>query len=251
MSSISGIGSNSVYTQLSTGKKINSAADDAAGLAIAQKLESQTNGYDVGADNIKDGVSVLNIADGAMDGITDYLQRIRELSVKASNSLYGQTERQSLQDEISQCMQGIQQIAKGTEFNTLKLLDGSMADMHIASNPDGSGMEIQMADATLNTLGIDGYDVTGNFDISRIDKALELVTSKRSGMGAATNRLEHAYHYNTNASLQLTSAKSRIEDLDMAKGVSEKKKQDLLSSYQNILLNKKLKDKSLVLKIFQ
>ncbi|MBO5293572.1 MAG: flagellin [Lachnospiraceae bacterium] len=251
MSSVSGIGSQSIYTQLSTGKKINSAADDAAGLAIAQKLQSQTNGYDVGAENIRDGMSVLNIADGGLDGITDYLQRIRELSVKASNGLYGQQEKQSIQDEIGQCLEGIRQAAKGTEFNTMKLLDGSMADMNIASNPDGSGMEIQMADATLAKLGMEGYDVTGNFDISRVDKALELVTSQRSSMGASMNRLEHAYRSNTNASLQLTSAQSRIEDLDMAKGVTEQKKQDLLKSYQNVLLRKKMQDDSLVLKFFQ
>lgn len=251
MSGISGVGTQSVYTQLSSGKRINSAADDAAGLAISQKLESQTNGYDVGAENVKDGISVLNIADGAMDGITDYLQRIRELSVKASNGLYGELEKQSIQDEINQCLDGIQQVARGTEFNSLKLLDGSMADMDIASSPDGSGMKIQMADATLDALGIDGYDVTGSFDISRIDKALELVSSKRSSMGASTNRLEHTYNYNTNASLQLTSAQSRIEDLDMAKGVTEQKKQDLLKDYQNVLLRKKMQNDSLVLKFFQ
>lgn len=251
MSGITGIGGSSIETQLASGKRINSAADDASGLAISEKLKEQRNGLDVGAENIQDGISALNIADGGADQITDYLQRIRELSLKAANGLNGAEERESIQMEVDQLLDGIRQASLGTSFNEKELLDGSMADLHIASNPDGSGMEIRMADVTLETLGIADYDVTGDFDISRIDDALKQVMEKRSSLGAATNRLEHAYRYNTNASEQLTASQSRIEDLEMGSGVVEQKKKETIQNYQNLLLRKKMEDDSLVLKLFQ
>ena len=116
--------------------------------------------------------------------------------------------------------------------NTLKLLDGSMADLHLAMNPDGTGMEIQMENATLAALGIDGYDVTKNFDISRIDSALEKVDSARASIGATSNRLDHGISYNQIASENLTASSSRIEDLDVGAEVSELKKGQILQQYQ-------------------
>ncbi len=225
------------YGKTASGKRINSAKDDAAGLAIAQKLLKQVNGYDMGAMNIRDGIGVANIADGAMGTMADSLQRIRELSVKASNSaVYGQSERSMMQDEVNQLLNDIEQTATGTEFNTMKILDGSMDKMDIASNPDGSGTSIPMQNATLQGLGIDGYDLTGDFDISRIDSAIEKLSSARSKVGATTNGMEYAYNYNTNASLQLTGAQSRIEDLDMPKAISEVRKRELLNTYQTMMM---------------
>lgn len=251
MSGINGIGRGVDYGTIASGNRINSAADDASGLAIANKLQSQTNGLDVGASNAEDGKNVLNIADGALSGMTDSLQRIRELSVKASNGLLSASDRQAIQDEIDQNLEGIQQLAKGTEYNTMKLLDGSMADMHIASNPDGSGMDIQMVNSTLQALGIDGYDVTGNFDISKIDSALEKLNSSRSSLGAATNRLDYAAEYNRHTSIQQTDAFSRIKDLDMPKAVSELKKKELLTNYKNLMLRKRMDDESMVTRLFR
>ena len=132
------------YSHISSGKRINSAADDAAGLAIGKKLEREETGLRVGADNAKDGIGALNVADGALDGITDYLQRIRELGVKSMNGLYSDSDRATIQSEIDQLKEGIQSLAKNTTLNEQKLLDGSMADMHLATNPDGTGMSIQM-----------------------------------------------------------------------------------------------------------
>lgn len=241
-----------IYSQLASGKRINRAADDAAGLAIGQKLKRQENGLNVGAQNTREGMGYLNVADGALDGITNSLQRIRELGLKSMNGLYSDSDREMFQTEINQLKEGIQSLAKGTTLNEQKLLDGSMADLDLATNPDGSGLSIQMQDATLESLGIADFDVTsGNFDLSAIDKALDMVASARSDMGAATNRLEHTYNYNMNASEQLTAARSRIEDLDMPMAISEQKKQDLLTQYKNMMLRSQMNQRTMVMRLFQ
>ncbi len=249
MSAISGIQSNTDYAKIASGKKINSAADGASELAIATKLETQSQAQDVGAANAKDGQSVLNIADGALSGVQDYLQRIREISVKALNGTNSASDLGAMQKEVDSLLQGIQSTAKGTEYNTMKLLDGSMADMDIATNPDGSGMKIGLANSTLEALGIDGYNVTGSFDLGSIDNALEMVSESRSKIGASTNALEYAYQYNKDASLQQTSAQSRLEDLDVPEAVSDMKKNDLLEQYKNAMLKKQMDEESLVSKL--
>ena len=227
------------YEQLSSMKQINSAADNAAGLAIVEKMESQTNGYDAGNANGKTGQDLIKTADGGLASIQDNLQRIRELAVQASNGIYAPEDKKAIQKEVDQLKQGIQDAAKGTEFNTLKLLDGSMADMNLALNPDGTGMEIQMYNSTLESLGIADFDVTGNFNIEDIDKAIEKVNDARSSLGATYNALEHATAYSSLASENLNAASGRIEDLDVEKAVSEMKKQEVLDGYA--LMVQKLK----------
>jgi len=239
-----------MYGRIASGKRIQTAADDASGLAIANKLKRQNNGLDVGASNISDGIGVANIKDGALGTMQDSLQRIYELSLKASNGLYSADDKAMIQDEVGQLLQDIERTAVGTQYNEMKLMDGSMADMNIASNPDGTGMKIQMENVTLQALGIDGYDVTGNFDINDIVGAMEKISTSRSGTGAATNAMEHAYNYNTGSSLDLVASRSRIEDLDIPKAVSEQKKNKLLKDYQMVMLNKKMKDDSMVVRLF-
>lgn len=240
------------YSHIASGKRINGAADDAAGLAIGQKLQRQENGLTASAENINDGIGALNVADGALDGIMDYLQRMRELGVKSMNGLYSDSDRQTYQAEIDQLKEGIQSLAKNTTLNEQKLLDGSMADLNLATNPDGSGMKIQMANSTLEELGIKDFDVTsGNFSLKTIDDAMKKVASQRSGLGASTNRLEYAYNYNTSASLEQLSSRSRLEDLDMPKAISDKKKEDLLSEYRNLMLRRQMEQESLVTRLFR
>ena len=171
----------------------------------------------------------------------DSLQRIRELSVKASNGLYGDSEKQMIQGEIDQLLQDIEQTAVGTQYNEKHLLDGSMADMYIASNPSaGEGMKIQMENATLKALGLEGYNVTGSFDIGDIDRAMEKINTARSNTGASTNAMEHAYNYNKGASEQLLASRSRIEDLDVPKAVSEQKQEKLMQDYRMAMLRRKM-----------
>jgi len=232
--SLSSIGSYGVgYDNLSSGYKINTAADNPAGLAISEGLKSQSNGYDVGTDNAKTGQDLLNTADGALSSITDSLQRIRELSVQASNSaIYSSDDIQAMQDEVNQLKNQIQDTAKGTEFNTKKLLDGSMADMNLATNPSGKGMQINLTNSTLESLGIDDYDLTGDFDISEIDDAIKKVSDARSSNGAANNTLSYTVDNNNYTSYILTSSQSKIADLDMEKSISEEKKSQVMQQYQ-------------------
>ena len=248
---IAGISStNSLYGKIASGKRIQTAADDAAGLAISNKLKRNQNGLDVGASNMKDGIGAANIKDGALGSMQDSLQRIRELSLKASNGLYGDDEKQMIQKEVDQLLHGIQYTATATQFNEMKLLDGSMADMEIASNPDGTGIKIQMENLSLKGLGLEGYNVTGNFDISAIDAAMKKINDARSSTGASTNALEHAYNYNTGASYNLLSSRSRIEDLDIPKAVSEQQKSKLLGDYRMGMLRKKMQNDTLITRMF-
>ena len=240
------------YSHISSGKRINTAADDAAGLAIGQKMKKEETGLNVGTQNAKEGIGALNVADGALGGVMDYLQRIRDLALRSMSGLSSSSDKKYYQNEINQLKEGIQSMAKTTSLNKQKLLDGSMADMHLATNPDGSGMKIGMANSTLEALGIADFDVTkGNFSLDDIDHAMEMVSQQRGTLGASTNRLEHTINNNSVGALEQLSSRSRIEDLDMPKAISEKKKEDLLSEYRNLMLKKQMNQDSMVLKLFQ
>ncbi|BCJ95359.1 flagellin [Anaerocolumna cellulosilytica] len=221
-----------IYKQLSTLRKVNSAADNPAGIAISQKLISSSNGYDVGNNNAGTSKDLLSTAEGGLSKIQDSLQRMRELSVQASNGIYNLDDKQAIQDEIDALKSTIQDAAKGTEFNTIKLLDGSKADLNLALNPSGSGMTIQLENTTLETLGIADFDVTGDFDITAIDNALRKVSESRSSIGSTQNVLEHKTNYNSLASINLQQANGRIIDLDAGRAVSDKQKEELLNEYK-------------------
>lgn len=242
----------STYTHIASGKKIYSAADDSAGLAIAKRMQREETGLRIGAENAQAGIGALNVADGALDGVTDYLQRIRELALRSMNGLNSAEDKKIYQNEIDQLKEGIQSLAKDTSLNEQKLLDGSMADMGLATNPNGGGMKIQMADATLEALGIADLDVTSdNFSLDSIDQALKIVSSQRGNLGASTNRLEHTFNYNTRASLEQSSARSRLEDLDLPKAVSEKKKQEVIAGYRNFMLREQMNQRHFMMRMFQ
>lgn len=223
---------NSSYQQLSSGKRINSGADDAAGLAIYEKMQAQAKGWEKGTENAQDIKNLLNTAEGGLENISNALERIRELSVQASNGIYSDSDKQLMQDEVSQLLTYIQDSAKGTEFNTMKLLDGSFADKQTATSPNGSGMTISLQNTTLETLGIDGYDITDDFDISKIDAALEAVNNARASIGASSNRLDYTINSNETSYLNQMQAMSRIGDADIGKSVMEKNKAQLMQEYQ-------------------
>ena len=243
MAEISGVSSSTnIYSQLSSGKRINSAADDPSGLVISNTMQEQENGLNVGSENAQAGIDMLNVAEGGLAQINDSLQRIYELSVKASNGLNTGEELGAIQSEVNQLLDQIQGVAKGTEYNTMSLLDGSMADMELATNPNGTGSKIQMYNSTLEALGIDGYDVTGKFDINRITDAIAKVSEGRSRMGAEVNALESGIRYNDYAAENTMASRSSLEDLDMAKAISEQKKQETLNQYQTMMQKKKQED---------
>ena len=245
MSSISGIGSSlsNSYERLSSGLRINSAADDPAGLTIVEKDSAQATGLKVGANNMATAKDALNIADGALGSVNDYLQRIRELAIGASNTAtVSESDRAAMQAEVNQLMQGISDVAKNTNYNTKPLLDGSNESFGIATDANGSQMEVSTADVTLVALGIQGFDLTKDFDISVIDDAIAKVSESRSSMGAQSNALEHAIKYNNSAAQYVEAAKSRTEDLDFAEAITEQKKEEALLQYTILMQKKKAEE---------
>lgn len=244
ISSISNQGLSQSYRQLASGKRINSAADDAAGMAIAERLLKQSNSLDAATRNAGTFQDMTKVADGALGSIADNLGRIRELSVQAANGLYTDSDKRAIQSEIDQLKQQISDTAGQTQFNTKNLLDGSTGPMTAAISADGTGMEVEMPVSTLQMLGIADYDVTQDFDISAIDDALQMVNASRSELGATSNRLDYAMSTNSYSSLNTTSARSRIEDLDYPQAVSEQKKQDVLLQYSLMMQRKKMEDEN-------
>jgi len=246
--SVSGI--SNAYANLSSGYKINSAADNASGLSISEKLTAETTGYEVASSNAKDGIGLLNVAEGALSGIHDSLQRIRELSVRSMNGLYSDSDRKAIQMEIDGLKSSIQSTAKGTSFNTLKPLDGSMADLELATNPEGGSLKIKLVNSTLESLGIADYDVTGKFDLDAIDKAIEMVSAARSKYGAHTNALEHTIRNNDYSAYNLTSANSKLKDTDIGEELVKKNRDEILEQYKIFSIKSKKEADAGVLKLF-
>ena len=245
ISSISGYSYNSYtdYGKFASGKQIQSAADGAAELTIIQNQDAQARGYEVGADNIAATKDLLNVADGAMGGITDYLQRMRELAVQASNTaVVSDSDRADIQNEVEQLKQGISEIASHTTFNTKNLLDGSNQELNVMHDGSGNTSSVELPDAMLQELGIEDFDVTGDFSIEDIDKALEKVSGSRSKVGAQTNALEYAYNYNKNTGLNTIGSKSKLEDLDIPQAISDMKKNQLLEEYLMYMQKKRMED---------
>lgn len=232
------------YTHLSSGKRINTAKDDAAGLAIANKMKVQETGLKAGAENAGMAIGAANVAEGALGGMSDYLQRIRELAVRSMNGLNSNADKQIYQKEIDQLKQGIEGLARDTSFNEQKLLDGSMADMAIATSPNGGSMHIQMENSTLEALGIADLDVTSkDFSLDAIDRAMDMVTQRRASLGGVTNALEYARNYNNSASINQLSARSRLEDLDFPKAIAKKKQDEVFGQYRVAMLRRQMDQK--------
>ena len=213
----------SSYAQLSSGKRINSAADDASGFAISEKLGAQVTGLEVGTKNALDMQGLLNTAEGGLSNINDSLLRIRELAVYAQNGILTDSDKKLLQYEADQLLEGIKNAAQYTQFNRINVLDGNFVDKNLASNPNGTGMKINIENATLPALGLDNLDITklGGDAIKAIDNALDMVNDARAKIGAQSNAIDYVVSANETSYLNMMQAKSRIEDADMAKAVMD------------------------------
>ena len=242
MSSISNISGGYSYANGASGYKINSAADDAAGLAITEKENTQIKGYNQGAENIAAGRDMLNVADGGLSNVADYLHRMRELAVQAANATVTDSDKDKIQLEVDQLKQGITDIANNTQFNTKNLLNGENTSYNIAVDGNGNGMEVNTPNSLLSELGIEDFDVRTNNSISSLDNALENVNSSRGEIGAQTNSLEFAYNRATSSSLHQSEAYSRKKDLDMEEYVSEMKKKQTIQEYQTFMQKKRMED---------
>lgn len=207
--------------KLSSGFRINRAADDAAGLAISEGLRSQIGGLNVAIRNAQDGISVVQTAEGALTETHAILQRMRDLSVQAANTgALSDTAKTNIQAEITELQAGLDDIADQTQFNGTKLLDGSYTDQtfQVGAN-SGESITVSIGTAMSSTgLGVDGVNVTTDAAgaIGTIDDAIDTVSKVRAELGAKQNRLDHTIN-NLQVSVEnLTASESRIRDTDMA-----------------------------------
>jgi len=219
---------NKSLERLSSGLRINRAADDAAGLAISEKMRAQIRGLQTAQRNAQDAISLIQTAEGALNETHSILQRMRELVVQAANETNTQTDRQQIQEEIKQLIEELDRIADTTEFNTQKLLDGSFAGVFQIGANSGQTITVAIGDMHANSLGdtaastfvdsIDVSDITADFDtyIDVLDKAIDQVSAERAKLGAVQNRLEHTIANLGVAVENLQAAESRIRDVDMA-----------------------------------
>ncbi|HHX10066.1 MAG TPA: flagellin [Firmicutes bacterium] len=214
--------------KLSSGYRINRAADDAAGLAISEKMKAQTTGLRQAVRNAQDGISLIQTAEGALSETHAILQRMRELMVQAGNGIYDNDDLQKIQEELEQLIDEIDGIAQRTEFNGKNLLNaGQTINLQIGAN-GGQSMTIVIGQMDAATLGVSKTDIDVTklhdetdpipFDtqLGAIDNAISEVSSERSNLGAYQNRLEHTINNLNTAAENLEAAGSRIRDVDMA-----------------------------------
>ncbi|MCL2577088.1 MAG: flagellin [Defluviitaleaceae bacterium] len=221
--------------RLASGNRINSAADDAAGLAISEDMLAQIRGLDQGTRNTADMQALINTAEGGLETVGDSAQRIRELSVQAQNGILTDDQRAMIQDEIGQLAQGIQAAVNGTEFNTMSLLDGSVTDANTASSPSGTGATFSINDMSGIAQAMTAIAEDGSFDLSAIDSALTQVAGERANLGTLSNRMEYTMSANSVSSLNLADARSRIADADMAREMMELEQDRVINEMQVML----------------
>lgn len=244
--------------KLSSGLRINRAGDDAAGLAISEKMRAQIRGLEMASKNAQDAISLIQTAEGALSETHSILQRMRELAVQSASDTNDDTDRGELQKEVTQLIEEINRIANDTEFNTKKLLDGSLSGsgkgliFHIGANA-GQNITLTIKSMTASGLGVSGLSISeqsGADDaITTIQNAIDAVSSERAKLGAFQNRLEHTINNLGTAAENLTAAESRIRDVDMAKEMMEFTKMSILQQAATAMLAQANQQPQMVLQL--
>ena len=230
---------NKSMQRLSSGLRINSAKDDAAGLGISDRMTSQIRGLNQAVRNANDGISLAQTAEGAMGEITNILQRMRELTVQSANDSNSTEDRVSLNDEVVQLQAEIDRIAGTTSFNGTQLLDGTAAALSFQVGYEGGvgnqiDIDLSTTDMQASTLGVDAASVTitSGFDVdatlTSLDGAISDVDSARGELGAVQNRFESTIANLSNISENVSAARSRILDADIAAETSAMTKYNIL-----------------------
>ena len=222
--------------KLSSGYKINRAGDDAAGLSISEKMRSQIRGLNKASDNAQDGISLIQVAEGALNETHSILQRMNELATQAANDTNTATDRTAIETEMKQLTSEIERIRTTTQFNTQNLLDGKFTKKNLqVGSLSGQIIQISISDMSASSLGLDGsnMNVKTNEDagksMSLIQKAIDSVSTQRSTLGALQNRLEHTINNLDTTSENTSAAESRIRDTDMADEMVQYSKNNILS----------------------
>ncbi|QFU23498.1 flagellin FliC [Shewanella eurypsychrophilus] len=227
--------------RLSSGLRINSAKDDAAGLAISNRLNSQIRGLDVGMRNANDAISVAQIAEGAMQEQTNMLQRMRDLSVQAVNGANSTSDRAALQSEIDQLALEITAISDTTAFGDTKLLTSTfLAKNFQVGHQGGENISISISGTDATDLGVNALivstDTLASSAVGTIDAAIKSIDTQRAKLGAIQNRLSHNVSNSANTQANVADAKSRIVDVDFAKETSTMTKNQVLQQTGSAML---------------
>jgi flagellin len=207
--------------KLSSGYRINRAADDAAGLSISEKMRSQIRGLNKASSNAQDGISAIQTAEGALNEAHSILQRMNELATQAANDTNTTVDRNAIQSEINALTSEVSRIASTTQFNTQNLLDGTFSSKNLqvgALNGQKIAIDIDTMNAaalSVNALCVSTFAHAGKA-MSAVQKAIEKVSKQRSSLGALQNRLEHTVNNLDNVAENTQTAESRIRDTDMA-----------------------------------
>ncbi|WP_373531247.1 flagellin [Vampirovibrio sp.] len=233
--------------KLASGYRINRAGDDAAGLQVSEKLRAQIRGSQKALDNVQDGINMLNIADGAMQTITDAVQRMRELAVQAANDTYSTAQRSALQTEFNSLASGITQMAQAAQFNGINLLSGG-ADitLQITANQGGDADDLDISSALTDMTADSGLSIgstvaldthsAAQSAIETLDDALDTINAARGKLGAFTNRLEYTAQ-NLATNIENTSAsESRVRNVDVAMESSNLARNQILQQAASSML---------------
>ncbi len=220
--------------KLSSGYKINRAADDAAGLTISEKMRSQIRGLTQASKNSQGGISCVQTAEGALNEVEDMLQRMNELAVKAKNGTNTTEDRNAIQSEVDQLTSEIDRVQSSTQFNNQNLLDGSFTgkNLQVGAN-SGNTISLSINNMKASKIGVGSVSVTSEAAagsaIDSIKTAIKSVSSMRSTLGAVQNRLEHTIKNLDNVVENTTAAESSIRDTDMASQMVEYSKNNILA----------------------
>ena len=221
--------------KLSSGYKINRAADDAAGLSISEKMRNQIRGLNKASDNAQDGISLVQTAEGALNEVHSMLQRMSELAVQASNDTNQTVDRTALQSEVAQLQTEIQRVANTTQFNKQNILNGDFTkkNIQVGANSgelidiDITDVKTTVSDALAAGTKVDSF-TTAQTAIDNIQKSITALSTQRSTLGAIQNRLEHTTANLDNISENTQAAESRIRDTDMAEEMVTYSKNNIL-----------------------
>jgi len=224
--------------KLTSGTRINYAADDASGLGISEKMRSQVRGLDQGSVNTQDGIAMVQTIEGATNEVHDILQRMTSLSIQASNGTYQNEDRLLADKEVQQLKKEIDRIAKDTEFNGKKVLDGSYGsngerlDIQVGENPGFIISFKPIESIACDSLNIDDLKVSTQEDaqkaIKSLSDAINDVSKRRVDLGSVQNRLQHSVKSVENTSENVTASESRIRDTNMAHEAMESVKSSIL-----------------------
>ena len=227
--------------KLSSGYRINRAADDAAGLSISEKMRSQIRGLNKASDNAQDGISLIQVAEGALNETHSILQRMNELATQAANDTNTTLDRTAIQAEITQLKEEVDRIQSTTQFNSMNLLDGSFTGKKLQVGAlSGQTIDISISAMNSQNLKVNSLTVTTQTGAStamdNIQSGINILSEMRSKLGAVQNRLEHTVANLDNISENTQSAESRIRDTDMAEEMVEFSKNNILAQAGQSLL---------------